>query len=73
MERKDKKSIFIGTKPDYLLIFLIGIIYIIGIITLLSASAPTSLAESRKWLFIFSKTISVFNYRDNACNVHINN
>ena len=48
MERKDKKSILIGTKPDYLLIFLIGIIYIIGIITLLSASAPTSLAESRK-------------------------
>ena len=50
MERKEKKSksIFIGTRPDYILILLIGIIYIIGIITLLSASAPTSLAESRK-------------------------
>ncbi len=48
MERKEKKAIFIGTRPDYILILLLGIIYIIGIITLLSASAPTSLAESRK-------------------------
>ena len=48
MEKKEKKSIFIGTRPDYILILLIGIIYIIGIITLLSVSAPTSLAESRK-------------------------
>ena len=48
MERKEKRGIFIGSRPDYILIILIAVIYVIGIITLLSASAPTSLAEFRK-------------------------
>ncbi len=64
MPKKVKKvSKFINEPFDFILCVVVFILLALGVVMVLSASAPSALAEDRKNLYICKQTVTICNCR----------